>query len=95
MIGKCSIGQMIRTTGRTAHLALTGSALVSRNVGQDKQNIAQNSPEYARHMVDSLQACLQQSSAEDLTDILSWSNHPNRAGHELVSREMLRWFPAG
>jgi len=31
----------------------------------------------------------------DLTDLLSWSNHPNRAGHELVARELLRWFPAG
>jgi uncharacterized membrane protein YkvA (DUF1232 family) len=50
MIGKCSIGQIIRTTGRTVHLALTDSAPVSRNVWQDKQN----SPEYARHMVDRL-----------------------------------------
>lgn len=29
-----------------------------------------------------------------LTDLLSWSNHPNRRGHELVARELLRWFPA-
>ena len=29
----------------------------------------------------------------DLSDLLSWSNHPNRAGHELVARELLRWFP--
>lgn len=32
--------------------------------------------------------------AGDLTDLLSWSNHPNRRGHELVVRELLRWFPA-
>ena len=31
----------------------------------------------------------------DLSDILSWINHPNRIGHELVVRELLRWFPAG
>lgn len=29
----------------------------------------------------------------DLSDLLSWSNHPNRTGHELVARELLRWFP--
>jgi acyl-CoA thioesterase I len=33
-------------------------------------------------------------SGQDLTDLLSWSNHPNRRGHELVARELLRWFPA-
>ena len=46
-------------------------------------------------LADSLHACLQYSSAADLSDILSWSNHPNRMGHELVAREILRWFPAG
>ena len=30
----------------------------------------------------------------DLTDLLSWSNHPNRRGHELVAGLLLRWFPA-
>ena len=29
----------------------------------------------------------------DLSDLLAWANHPNRAGHELVARELLRWFP--
>jgi len=28
----------------------------------------------------------------DPTDLLSWSNHPNRQGHELVARGLLRWF---
>ena len=28
-----------------------------------------------------------------LTDILSWANHPNRRGHELVRDELFRWFP--
>jgi acyl-CoA thioesterase I len=28
----------------------------------------------------------------DPTDLLSWSNHPNRSGHELVARELMRWF---
>jgi acyl-CoA thioesterase-1 len=30
----------------------------------------------------------------DLLDLLSHINHPNRLGHELVARELLRWFPA-
>lgn len=31
----------------------------------------------------------------DLTDLLSWGNHPNRAGHERVAKALLRYFPAG
>ncbi len=46
-------------------------------------------------LTDSLRACMQHSSREDLSDIMSWSNHPNRRGHELVARELLSWFPAG
>ncbi len=30
----------------------------------------------------------------DLSDLLAWPNHPNREGHALVARELLRWFPA-
>jgi hypothetical protein len=51
--------------------------------------------EHGTGLVDSLCACMERSSAGDLSDILSWSNHPNRAGHEIVARELLRWFPAG
>ena len=29
-----------------------------------------------------------------ILDLLSHINHPNRLGHELVTRELLRWFPA-
>jgi acyl-CoA thioesterase-1 len=29
----------------------------------------------------------------DLSDLLSWCNHPNERGHDLVVRELLRWFP--
>jgi acyl-CoA thioesterase-1 len=46
-------------------------------------------------LADSLKACMAYASQGDLDDILSWSNHPNRMGHELVARELLRWFPAG
>jgi hypothetical protein len=30
----------------------------------------------------------------DVIDLLSQINHPNRLGHQLVARELLRWFPA-
>ena len=51
--------------------------------------------EYGIGLADSLHACMQHCSAGDVSDILSWSNHPNRTGHELVAQELLRWFPAG
>ena len=34
------------------------------------------------------------ASGGDVLDLLSHINHPNRLGHELVTRELLRWFPA-
>lgn len=30
----------------------------------------------------------------EVTDLLSHINHPNHLGHQLVTRELLRWFPA-
>jgi len=30
----------------------------------------------------------------EVTDLLSHINHPNKLGHQLVARELLRWFPA-
>ena len=33
------------------------------------------------------------NSGGDLFDLLSWANHPNRKGHQLVADELLRWFP--
>ncbi|REE80960.1 lysophospholipase L1-like esterase [Paenibacillus taihuensis] len=32
------------------------------------------------------------SNGSDPSDLLSWSNHPNRRGHELVAGDLLRWF---
>jgi len=33
-------------------------------------------------------------NGEDLTDLLSHINHPNRKGHELIANELSRWFLA-
>ena len=30
----------------------------------------------------------------DLSDLFSCGNHPSRTGHEIIARELLRWFPA-
>ncbi len=50
--------------------------------------------EYHVGLVDSLQAFAHyQQSGGELTDLLSWPNHPNRAGHALVAAELLRFFP--
>ncbi len=45
-------------------------------------------------LADSFAACMGAARAGHLTDLLSWPNHPNRAGHDLVTKELLRWFPA-
>jgi len=44
-------------------------------------------------LVDSLDACLRHAGRERLDSLLSWINHPNRTGHELVAAELMRWFP--
>jgi len=50
--------------------------------------------EYSVGLVDPLAAFTAYTATSDLTDLLSWSNHPNRTGHEQIVRELLRWFPA-
>jgi lysophospholipase L1-like esterase len=51
--------------------------------------------EYAVALADSdaaFQHYLQ--SGGHILDLLSHVNHPNKLGHQLVTRELLRWFPA-
>lgn len=43
-------------------------------------------------LADSFSAFQVYMETGELSDLLSWSNHPNRQGHELVARELLRWF---
>ncbi len=45
-------------------------------------------------LVDSLEAFKSHvDEGGNITDLLSQSNHPNRLGHELVSRKILEWLP--
>jgi len=64
-------------------------------LGAHADQIRQLAADYGIGLADSLHACLDYSVQQDLSDILSWSNHPNRDGHALVAKELLRWFPAG
>ncbi len=64
-------------------------------LGYHAGQIRRLAAEHGVGLADSLKACMAYASQGDLDDILSWSNHPNRMGHELVARELLRWFPAG
>lgn len=46
-------------------------------------------------LVDSLAAFERAvQNGRPLADLMSQVNHPNRAGHELVTEQLLRWFPA-
>lgn len=62
---------------------------------QHARQIRQLADRYGVGLIDSLQAFEEYAQRADLTDLLSWVNHPNRRGHEIVVRELLRWFPAG
>ena len=72
------------------------------HAGADKEVLSEHA-EQARRLASEYEVGLADSllafdahvqSGGDLSDLLSWSNHPNRQGHDLVARELLRWFPA-
>ncbi len=65
-----------------------------RDLQQHAAQIRALAKGYRVGLVDSL-AAFERYCADggDLLNLLSWANHPNRAGHELVARELLRWFP--
>ena len=65
-----------------------------RPLQEHAQQIRDLAAEYEVGLVDSLAAFEQyQRQPADLTDLLAWRNHPNRYGHEIVVKEILRWFP--
>lgn len=80
------------TADRTQEPAYQGAdaALLGRHAEQ----IRQLAGTYGVGLVDSLAVFQRHLQTGQLTDLLSWSNHPNRRGHELVAAELLRWFPA-
>jgi acyl-CoA thioesterase I len=87
----------------TRVLLLTPTADMTQNPGYDGEDghvlglhakqIRELAGEFGTGLVDSLSAFQRYMNNDDLSDLLAWANHPNRAGHELVTRELLRWFP--
>jgi len=58
------------------------------------EQIRRLAAEYGVGLVDSLAAFEGYASrAGDIADLMSWPNHPNRRGHEIVALELMRWFP--
>lgn len=82
-------------------LTPTADATQRNNASEDESapllqhaaQIRKLAAEYDVGLNDSLALFLQyQEHQGALSDLMSWSNHPNRAGHELVANELLRWF---
>ena len=81
------------TSDRTQEAGYAGAdrEALPRHAGLVRQLAA----EYGVGLADSLAAFEANAQTGNLLDLLSWVNHPNRRGHDLVVREILRWFPPG
>lgn len=73
----------------------TGDPTFSLELPKHAEQVRRLAAEYNVALADS-DAAFQRYIADggELSDLLSHINHPNRQGHELVARELLRWFPA-
>ena len=63
-------------------------------MNQHAAQVRRLAAEYHVALVDSLaafQAAVRAGAR--LENLMSQGNHPNRAGHDLVAAELLRWFP--
>lgn len=60
---------------------------------QHAEQIRELAKEFQVGLVDSYKACVEYGKDHDLSELLSWQNHPNRKGHELVVNEIMKWFP--
>lgn len=83
-------------------ILLTPSHRLPDVSGNDLTPQLQQHAEQIRHLADSYNVGLADSFAAfdtycrdqgELSDLLSWVNHPNRQGHEIIAREILRYFP--
>ena len=73
----------------------TGEAVWSEQLPKHADQIRRLAHEYGLALADSDAAfCHYLRSGGHILDLLSHVNHPNQAGHALVARELLRWFPA-
>lgn len=57
------------------------------------EQIRRLADDYGVGLADSFQKFADHAAnGGDPTDLLSWTNHPNRSGHELVAAALVRWF---
>ncbi len=63
-------------------------------LGDHANQIRLLADQYGVGLVDSFAMGKEHVAQNDLSDLLSPSDHPTRAGHELVARDLLRWFSA-
>lgn len=58
------------------------------------QIIRELAEEYSVGLVDSYKAFQNiLGRGVELCNLLSWSNHPNRIGHGIITMELMKWFP--
>ncbi len=63
-------------------------------LNQHAEQIRLLAAEHSVGLVDSLKTFKQKiASGTPLPDLMSQVNHPNRAGHDLVTAELMSWFP--
>ena len=66
-----------------------------RELEAQTEQVRKLAKEYSIGLSDSFNAFTHYcENGEDLTDLLSHINHPNRKGHELIANELSRWFLA-
>jgi hypothetical protein len=62
--------------------------------GYTRAGLVRTFDAYQLGLIDSLAAFDRAvAGGTKLDDLLAQNNHPNRAGHEIVARELLGWFP--
>jgi acyl-CoA thioesterase-1 len=73
----------------------TGEKVWSEELPRHADQVRQLAADYGIGLVDSYAAFERYIQAGGhVLDLLAHINHPNRLGHQLVARELLRWFPA-
>ena len=79
----------------TPDIGETPEALGSGNAVRDHAaQIRRLAEEHGTGLVDSLALFERHAAAGgEIADLMSWRNHPNGRGHELVARELTGWFP--
>jgi lysophospholipase L1-like esterase len=89
---ECKVILLTPTCDVTQRATYTGSD--SDLLAEHAAQIRALAAEYGLGLADSFAAFHRyQETTGPLDELLSWSNHPNRRGHELVAAELLRWFP--